>query len=38
MARSDHLRLSAGDRELKVNSDGVEGMERTDAAPGLAGS
>ena len=33
-----HLKLSAGDLELKVNSDGVEGMERFDTAPGLGGS
>ena len=34
---SCYLRLSAGDLELKVNSDGVEGMERTDGS-GLGGS
>ena len=33
----NYLRLSAGDLELNVNSDGVEGMERTDAS-GLGGS
>ena len=33
-----YLKLSAGDLELKVNSEGVEGMERTEAAPGLGGS
>ena len=35
---SIYLKLSAGDLELKVNSEGVEGMERLDTAPGLGGS
>ena len=30
--------LSAGDLELNVNSDGVEGMDLTDIASGLGGS